>query len=369
MFKAIFGTLRQEFRLDSIPFQHAVRAALAITIAVVASKFLDLRHAIWLPVSVIVVMRPSVGGTLRIGWRRLWGTVLGAALGVGILFLNPANTVLLSLIALSFFLVILLRVFSYTAFSCALTAGIILLLGMLFTDGWQFGLERILDTVLGVGIGIAASFGVWPNMARKNLRKKMFELVHTQAVHFEKLTDSYLHDSVSESDLVSTRIDASIKLDQCSEIFREAAAEPGLRGWQRDNLTRLIRVFTRMHRLLTAMSTIIRRGYGGPLSPIADGMKNILQVTQDHYAWLECYALHPDECKPVPDFEKAVNDFIRTVGDARIRGDFEDVPLERRNNISAFIWNIRSLGAEIDRAGRRLHELRHGRESNLKKGK
>ncbi|CCO22193.1 FUSC family protein [Maridesulfovibrio hydrothermalis] len=361
MFADALKTLKKEFCWKSISFRHAVKAAIAITVAIVAARFLELRHAVWLPISVIVIMRPSVGGTLRIGWKRLWGTVLGASLGVGILFLEPATAVLVSLIALSFFLVIVLRVFSYTAFSCFLTVAVVLLLGVLFTDGWQFGVERILDTFLGVIIGVVASFGVWPNLARKNLRKKIGTLVELQKSHFMMLSESYLKGGITEAELVESRIKASVQLDQCREFFREAAAEPGLQGWQRSELTRLLRTFTRMHSLLISMSTIIRRGYGGPLPSIADGMKKILSATTEYYAWLECYALTPDECSDQPDFDKAIDDFMIAVGDARIKGDFEDVPIERRNNISAFIWNIRALGGEITRAGKRLHELRYGR--------
>lgn len=361
MFADAFTTLKKEFRWDSVPFRHALKAAVAITFAIVAARFLELRHAVWLPVSVIVVMRPSVGGTLRLGWRRFWGTAIGAAIGVAILFLEPTNAVLVGLIILSFFMMILLRVFSYAAFSCFLSIGVILLLGILFTDGWQFGVERIVDTGLGIIIGIAASFGVWPNMARKNLRTKMGSLVELQSAHFKKLSESYLHGGVSEADLVQSRIEASNMLDTCAESFREAAAEPGLQGWQRNELTRLIRTFSRMHSILTTMSTIIRRRYGGPLPSIAQGMTDILSATIEHYEWLERYSLAPEECPAEPDFEKAIGKFMTAVGEARVRGEFEDVPLERRNNISAFIWNIHALASEISRAGRRMRDLRYGR--------
>jgi len=363
VFADTFTTLRKEFCWESVSFRHALKAATAITFAIVAARFLELRHAGWLPISVIVIMRPSVGGTLRIGWKRLWGTVIGAAIGVVILFLEPGTLVLAGLIVLAFFLMILIRVFSYTLFSCCLTVGVILLLGVLFTDGWQFGVERILDTVLGVAIGVAASFGVWPNMARKNLRAKMADLVELQSAHFKKLTESYLHGGVSEADIVESRIKASLMLDTCGESFREAAAEPGLQGWQRDELTRLLRTFTRMHSLLMTMATIIRGGYGGPLPSIAEGMADILEAANNYYGWLECYSLTPEDCPDEPDFDKDIDNFMAVVGDARIRGDFEDVPLERRNNISAFIWNIRALGGEIRRAGKRMYELRHGRGS------
>lgn len=116
VFADSLAILKKEFRWDSVPFRHALKAAAAITFAIVAARFLELRHAVWLPISVIVIMRPSVGGTLRIGWKRLWGTVIGAGIGVGILFLEPGTPVLAGLIILSFFLMILVRVFSYTVF-------------------------------------------------------------------------------------------------------------------------------------------------------------------------------------------------------------------------------------------------------------
>ena len=361
MFADVLHTLKKEFRLDSVPFRHALKAAVAITFAIVAARFLELRHAVWLPVSVIVVMRPSVGGTLRLGWKRFWGTAIGAAIGVFILFFEPTNAVLGSLVVLSFFLMILLRVFSYTAFSCCLSIGVILLLGIVFTDGWQFGVERIVDTGLGILIGVAASFGVWPNMARKNLRTKMASLVELQSEHFKKLTESYLHGGVSEAVLVQSRIDASTMLDSCAESFSEAAAEPGLQGWQRNELNRLIRSFSRMHSILMTMSTIIRRGYGGPLPSIEQAMTDILVAAAEHYEWLKRYSLSPEDCPDEPDFEKSIDIFMSAVSEARVRGDFEDVPLERRNNISAFIWNIHALASEISRAGRRMHDLRYGR--------
>ena len=94
------------------------------------------------------------------------------------------------------------------------------------------------------------------------------------------------------------------------------------------------------------MSTIIRRGYGGPLPSIAEGMAYILGATTEYYEWLECYSLTPEDCPDEPDFDKAIDNFMSAVGDARVRGDFEEVPLDRRNNISAFIWNIRALGGK-----------------------
>ncbi|NDV25504.1 FUSC family protein [Desulfovibrio sp. JC010] len=361
MFADSLAILKKEFRWDSVPFRHALKAAAAITVAIVAARFLELRHAVWLPISVIVVMRPSVGGTLRLGWKRFWGTAIGAAVGVGILFLEPAMPLLVGLIIFSFFLMILVRVFSYTAFSGCLSTGVILMLGAIFTDGWQFGVERIVDTALGIGIGIAASFGVWPNMARKNLRTKMATLVELQSTHFKKLSESYLQGGVSETEIIQSRIEASTMLDTCAESFREAAAEPGLQGWQRNELTRLIRTFTRMHSILITMSTIIRRRFGGPLPSIAQGMTDILGAAAEYYGWLEQYSLNPEDCPEEPDFDKAIDKFMSAVSDARIRGEFEDVPLERRNNVSAFIWNIHALGNEISRAGRRMHDLRYGR--------
>lgn len=361
MISESLSAIRKEIRPDSVLFRHAVRAALAITIAIAAARSLELRHAVWLPISVLVVMRPSVGGTLRLSWKRLWGTVLGAALGIGILFLKPVFGVTAFLVGLFFFLTIFLRVYNYTAFSMSLTAAIVLLLGLVFADGWQMGVERIFDTVLGISIGLGASFLVWPNMARKGLRTEMGDLIHAQYVHFKQLSESYLNGRWRESDLVNSRIEASLALDKCAEFFREASAEPGLQNRQRQELFRLLRVFTRMHRMLTAMSTVIRRSPDGPLNELEKGMRRLLGRALSQYRWLERCARDPENCSERPDFDHAVNEFLELVGEVRARGDLEDVALERRNNISAFIWQIRTLGNEIARAEKRLEDLRGSR--------
>lgn len=350
--------LKKDIRLDSILFRHAVRAAIALTLAIALARELGLRHAVWLPISVMVIMRPSVGGTLRLSWKRLWGTVLGAALGLTILFLQPPLWATIILMVLFFFFTILLKVFNYTAFSCSLTAAIILLLGIIFLDGWEMGLERVIDTVLGIALGLGASFLVWPNMARKNLRAQMGDLINAQYCHFKQLTESYLNGLWHESDLVQSRIAASIALDKCAEFFREASAEPGLQGSQRQDLFRLLRVFTRMHRMLTAMSSIIRRSPSGPLEILEKGMRRLLGRALSQYRWLERCARDPEHCSDRPHFDQAVDEFLDIVGDVRARGELEDIPLERRNNISAFIWQIRSLGNEIKRAEKRLSDLR-----------
>lgn len=363
MLRKSLAIIKNEFRSDSVLFRHAVRGALALTLAMALARGLGLKHAVWLPISVMVIMRPSVGGTLRHSWRRLTGTVLGAALGILILFFKPALGVSIALVVLLFFLTIMFKVYNYTAFSCTLTAAVILLLGIIFADGWEMGLERIIDTVLGVTIGLGASFLVWPNMARKNLRAQMGDLIHAQYNHFKQLSESYLDGMWRESDLVESRIAASMALDICAEFFHEASAEPGLQGRQRQDLFRLLRVFTRMHRMLTAMSSTIRRSPGGPLEAFEKGMRRLLGRALTQYRWLERCARDPEHCSNRPHFDRAVDEFLDLVGEIRARGELEEVPLERRNNISAFIWQIRTLGNEIKRAERRLNDLR-GRSSN-----
>lgn len=358
MLRKPIALIRNEIRSDSVLFRHAIRAALALTLAMALARGIGLQHAVWLPISVMVIMRPSVGGTLRHSWRRLLGTVLGAVLGIVILLFKPALGVTIALMLFLFFLTILFKVFNYTAFSCSLTAAVILLLGIIFTDGWEMGLERIIDTIPGIIIGLGASFLIWPNMARKNLRSQMGNLIHAQYEHFKQLTESYLNEMWTQSDLVQSRIEASMALDLCADFFHEASAEPGLQGRQRQDLFRLLRVFTRMHRMLTAMSATIRRSPRGPLEPLEKGMRRLLGRSLTQYRWLERCARDPEHCTDRPHFDRAVDEFLDLVGEVRARGDFDDIPLERRNNISAFIWQIRTLGNEIKRAEKRLNDLR-----------
>lgn len=354
----IISNLAADFRLSSPAFRHALRAAIAITIAIAAARGLALSHSVWIPISVIVVMRPSLGGTLQISWKRFTGTVAGAVAGVALIYLHPSIPAVFVIVFLLSFIMLYFKGRNYMVFTAMLTTSVVLILGTLFAHTWQGGMERVFDTFLGISIGLGASFLIWPNFARKSLRKEMGDLILSQHAHFKQLRKSYFDDTAETAVLVGGRLKASEKLESCTEKFKDASMEPGLRSTQRQELINLIDVFTRIHRTLTAMSSIVRNSTGAFHGNIRPRFEELMDAVEEQFAALEVYARKGESISMEKDFNTTFNTFMIFLGKMRGEGEFEAFTLDRRNNSSAFIRQINRLGVELTRAGERIETLR-----------
>lgn len=350
--------LVDEFKFSSPVFRHALRAALAITIAIAVAKGLGLANSVWVPVSVLVVMRPSLGGTLQVSRQRFAGTALGAALGVGLVCLGLPTPVVAGLVILFSFFMFYFKAQNYILFTAALTMVLVLIVGTVFSHTWQGGAERIFDTFLGISIGLASSFLVWPNFARKSLRQEMGDLIAAQHHHFSGLQTAYFSETPDTTGLVSGRIKAKSLLESCTEKFTDASIEPGLRAPQRQELMNLVEIFTRLHSTLTAISSIVTQSTGvfhGSTRPEFEALMDELGA---RFSDLERYARTGEESDPREPFNTRMAQFMAYLGQLRAKGEFEHFSLDSRNSSSALVRQIHRTGTDLERALTGIRALR-----------
>jgi uncharacterized membrane protein YccC len=114
-------------------------------------------HANWILLTTALIMRANYSVTSQRRWDRVTGTLVGCALGVGMIFVFPDN-VLLAAIVVSVgishaYVAVRYRI---TAICASITA-LLLLHFSAPTDHPQF-FERIVDTLVGAGLSWAFSF-------------------------------------------------------------------------------------------------------------------------------------------------------------------------------------------------------------------
>ena len=250
---------------------------------------------------------------------------------------------------------------NYIIFISFLTAPLVLVLSSTFPLLWQSGAERLLDTVLGLVIGLAASLLVWPNFARKNLRTAIGDLVAAQHAHFRELRSVYFSDRTDTEHLLTHRIKVRAQLEACTEKCRDAAIEPGLVAGQRQELMNLVDVFTRIHRTLTAMASIVGRSSGGVRGTIRPELEELMDTVEALYLQLENYVRTGEEDATPPEFKACFSRFMVDVAQRRVRGEFDGLPLDSRNNASAFIRQIDRIGTGLVQAKTGLKAIRDSR--------
>jgi len=233
----------------------------------------------------------------------------------------------------------------------------VLILSTAFPHAWQSRAERFFDTFLG----IAVSFLVWPNFARKTLRTSIGDLVAAQHQHFRRLRQAYFSDSPDTPSLLSGRLRAREILDACAEKCTDAAIEPGLISGQRQELMNLVDVFTKTHRILTALASVVGKSTGVFKGNIRPEFEGLMDMVDAQFSQLEIYARTGSEPEENPDFKTCFNRFMVCLGSMRTQGEFDRFPLDSRNNASSFNLQINRIGTGLEQARVGLKAIRETR--------
>ena len=144
-------TVRNNLTFRSFLFRHALRLAMVITLAQCITYWLPIPRGYWIALTALVALKPNFGGTLEIIGQRVLGTVVGGTIGIVLVnFIHSfgANTLCILLLM---FAAMSLRALSYSIFITLFTPAIILLLNAIGGGGWEVGVTRIADVLMGGG--------------------------------------------------------------------------------------------------------------------------------------------------------------------------------------------------------------------------
>jgi uncharacterized membrane protein YccC len=171
----------------SAAFQHAVRTAICLAVAVWIGRRLGLSHGYWIPMTVAIVLRADYGATFSFGLLRVAGTVMGLLLTTALLhFLPPGAWVRLAVMAV---LCASFRYFGtvhYGVAVTALTGMVVLLLALAGEPAGPTMSSRLIATVIGSAMALTA-YGLWPTREREQIRTRLAQLLRAYAAYLASL--------------------------------------------------------------------------------------------------------------------------------------------------------------------------------------
>ena len=154
-----FGKIWAQLHYASPLFRFALRMALVMLLVVGAIGFLPKgSYGYWIPITLIVISRPSFGMTLKRNMERVAGTLLGLVLGWGLLWLGLEAALLLGIAVLSIFVFYGFLLIRYWVSAMAITLAVVLCLSLYQGGQQQILAERLLFTLLGCAVGLLATF-------------------------------------------------------------------------------------------------------------------------------------------------------------------------------------------------------------------
>jgi hypothetical protein len=145
----------------------AVLRALGMAAATAIAFGAGLSHADWAPIAALVAMKPSLDQTTLVAEQRVAGALIGA-IAAALLLLIPAHAhgskLLSTTDALQLVVIVLfihgaaIQFWNYAFYTAAIAAGVLLAAGLPHPSNYSAEGERVLYTLVGVGIAVLVMF-------------------------------------------------------------------------------------------------------------------------------------------------------------------------------------------------------------------
>jgi uncharacterized membrane protein YccC len=159
-----FAALGGYLSTRSITVINSLRTGLALALAVTVTFVFPVPNAPWVVLGALTVLRSSASTTGTTVIRTVAGTTVGIVMGalvIGILGVDPPVLwTLLPLVAFGSSYVS--RVGSFTAGQAMFTMMVLIVFNLMRPTGWQVGIVRIEDVLVGAAVGMVVSVLLWP---------------------------------------------------------------------------------------------------------------------------------------------------------------------------------------------------------------
>ena len=215
-----------------IQLKHALKSTLAAVIAMAVTEAVGLKQGYWAVITSLLIMQTNLGGSIAAGWSRLLGTSVGAAIGVVSLILLGYGPVSLGTgVLLTILICSGAKMLRDSSRLGAVTATVIIMLGAHAGNGplnaVRLGFDRFLEIVIGIAVGLAVTFIVWPSRAKQGLAGGIAGVLRELTNLYSLVFTGWQDGECRVGDIDGLRKNLRITRAQNRTLLVEAQKEPG----------------------------------------------------------------------------------------------------------------------------------------------
>jgi uncharacterized membrane protein YccC len=153
--------VRANWTFDSVMMRHALRMTVVGAADVLLLHAFRLSHGFWLAMTSIIVLQPYQSHTLKRGIERVGGTIAGGILAAILAVAVSSQAGIIAVITVTATLTLATYAVDY-AWYCFFLTPTFVLMSLPHLRDWQYSGVRILTTLLGAAVAVAAMRLLWP---------------------------------------------------------------------------------------------------------------------------------------------------------------------------------------------------------------
>ncbi|GAB7067470.1 FUSC family protein [Mycobacterium hodleri] len=157
----------------AVVVRNSIRTGLGLALAVAVTHVFPVQHGFWVVLGAMSVLRSSALTTGTRVVRAVVGTTIGFLLGVVFIELMGVDPIVLwmALPVVAFGSAYVPEVASFVAGQAMFTMMVLIIFNVISPSGWQVGLLRVEDVVVGAMVGAVVSLLLWPRGAASRVSR------------------------------------------------------------------------------------------------------------------------------------------------------------------------------------------------------
>ncbi|OCB13543.1 fusaric acid resistance protein [Mycolicibacterium porcinum] len=235
------AVVRSHLTWTSPILRHAIRLSVTTAVAVAAARYGGLEHAYWMPLTVVVVLRPETAHTYTRCAGRIAGLCVGIIVASVLTFMWQPGPVGSAVCALLFVgLAYGVAQFGYLAVGAAVGAIVMFAVGVSASAPWSGNADRLFAVLIGGALAVMAHVAL-PDHALIRLRQRAGELLMTEIDYAALVIKAFVHEIDHPAEILSAAWQRAFRARAAFEAAWGATSldPPILRRWLRSYRTAL----------------------------------------------------------------------------------------------------------------------------------
>jgi len=260
--------LRSHLEPSSVWLHNSLRGATGLGLAVLVAELTGVQHSFWVAFGALSVLRTNASATGQNALRALLGTIAGFVVGGALIYAIGSNpTVFWILLPFAvLFTGFAPAAISFAAGQAGFTMTLLILYNVIGPAGWQIGLVRIEDVVIGCAVSLAVGVLFWPRGSASAFGQALADGLADSAAYLRGAVEY----GVTRCDRLSAAVDApreasrraSEAARRLDDAFRSFLAERGTKHLPLADVTQLLSAVLVLR--ITADAILDLWGDGGP---------------------------------------------------------------------------------------------------------
>ncbi|MDQ3278116.1 MAG: FUSC family protein, partial [Bacteroidota bacterium] len=213
--------------VQSSAFRHAIRVTAACVAGYTIIQLLPYgNHSYWVLLSIAFIIKPAFSLTKQRNIERIIGTMVGGAIGVGVLLLVENTTALFIIMVLFMLATYTFMRLNYLAMVLSVTPYVFIVFSFIGNEFRVIAWERVIDTLVGCAIAFAASYFLFPSWEREQLNTYMRDIVKANMQYLQKIIKALSGHSVNLIEYKVARKEVYLHSANLSAAFQRMLSEP-----------------------------------------------------------------------------------------------------------------------------------------------